>query len=36
MDDTILAPLILKQGFQGLQAFAFCILTINDQHTKQT
>ena len=34
-DITILASLILKQGVQGLQAFAFCILTINDQHTKQ-
>ena len=27
---------ILKQGVQGLQALAFCILTFNDEHTKQT
>ena len=33
---TILASLILKQGIQGLQVLAFCILTINDEHTKQT
>ena len=33
---TILSSLILKQGVQGLQAFAFCILTVNDEHTKQT
>ena len=32
----ILATLILKQGFQGLKAFAFCILNVNDEHTKQT
>ena len=32
----ILASLISKQGVQGLQAFAFSILTINDKHTKQT
>ena len=35
-DVMILASLILKQGVQGLQAFAFCILTINDEHRKQT
>ena len=35
-DVTILSFLILKQGVQGLQAFAFCILTVNDEHTKQT
>ena len=35
-DVMILAFLILKQGVQGLQAFAFCILTINDEHRKQT
>ena len=35
-DVTILATLILKQGVQGLQAFAFSILTINDEHRKQT
>ena len=35
-DVTILSSLILKQGVQGLQAFAFCILTVNDEHTKQT
>ena len=32
----ILASLILKQGVQGIKAFAFCILTVNDEHTKQT
>ena len=32
----ILSSLILKQGVQGLRAFAFCILTVNDEHTKQT
>ena len=32
----ILAFLILKQGVQGLQGFAFCILTVHDEHTKQT
>ena len=35
-DVTILASLILKQGVQGLKAFAFCRLTVNDEHTKQT
>ena len=25
-----------QQGVQGLQVFAFCILTVNDEHTKQT
>ena len=35
-DVTIFASLILKQGVQGLQAFAFCRLTVNDEHTKQT
>ena len=34
-DVTILAYLILKQGVQGLQTFAFCILTVNDEHSKQ-
>ena len=33
---TILASLILKQRVQGLQAFAFCISTVNDEQTKQT
>ena len=23
-----------KQGVQGMQAFAFCVVTINDEHTK--
>ena len=32
----LIASLILKQGVQGLQAFTFCILIINDEHTKQT
>ena len=35
-DVTIFASLILKQGVQGLRAFAFCRLTVNDEHTKQT
>ena len=35
-DVTILASLILQPGVQGLQAFAFCILTVNDEHSKQT
>ena len=35
-DVTILSSLILKQGVQGLQACAFCILTVNVEHTKQT
>ena len=35
-DVTILASLILKQGVQGLQAFALCISTVNDEHAKQT
>ena len=35
-DIMILSSLILKQGVQGLRAFAFCILTVNDEHTKQT
>ena len=35
-DVTIIVSLILKQGVQGLQAFAFGILTVNDEHTKQT
>ena len=35
-DVTILASLILKQAVQGLQAFAFCILAINNEHPKQT
>lgn len=26
----------LQQGVQGLQGFVFCVLTINDEHTKQT
>ena len=25
---------ILKQGVQGLQAFAFCVINVNDEHTK--
>ena len=25
-----------EQGVQGLQAFAFCTLIVNDEHTKQT
>ena len=25
-----------KQGVQGLQAFAFCVLTVDNEHTKQT
>ena len=25
----------LKQGVQVLQAFAFCVLTVNDEHAKQ-
>ena len=33
---TRLATLILKQEVQRLQAFAFCILIVNDEHTKQT
>ena len=33
---TIPASLILKQRVLGLQAFAFCILTFNDEHTTQT
>ena len=24
----------LRQGVQGLQAFAFCLVTVNDEHTK--
>ena len=32
---TILSSLILKQGVQGLQTFAFGILTVNDEHRKQ-
>ena len=35
-DVTMLASLILKQGVQGLLAFAFSILTVNDENTKQT
>ena len=35
-DVTILSSLILKQGVQGVQAFPFCILTVNDEHTKQS
>ena len=35
-DATILSSLILKQGVQGLQAFAFCILAVIDEHMKQT
>ena len=34
-DVMILASFILKQGVQGLQA-TFYILTVNDEHTKQT
>ena len=34
-DVTILASLILKQGVQGLQAFSFCIFTVNDEHTNK-
>ena len=34
-DITMLAFLILKQGLQGLLAFAFSILTVNDENTKQ-
>ena len=26
---------INEQGVQGLQAFAFCVLAINDEHTKK-
>ena len=25
-----------KQGVQALRAFAFCVLTVNDVHAKQT
>ena len=25
-----------KQRAQGLQTFAFCVLTVNDEHTKQS
>ena len=32
----ILSSLILKQGVHRLEAFAFCILTVNDKHTKQS
>ena len=24
----------IKQGVEGLQAFAFCVVTVNDEHTK--
>ena len=30
------APFILKQGVQGLLAFAFSKLTVNYENTKQT
>ena len=33
-DVTIFASLILKQGVNGLKAFAFCILTVNDEYAK--
>ena len=26
----------LKQGFLGLQAFAFCVVNVNDEHTKSS
>ena len=26
----------IKHGVQGLQVFDFCVLPINDKHTKQT
>ena len=32
---VMLASLIIKEGVQGLQVFAFWILTVNDKHTKQ-
>ena len=35
-DATILSSLILKQGVQGLQVFAFCILAVIDEHMKQS
>ena len=25
-----------KQGVQGLQTFAFCVLIVNDEHMRQT
>ena len=28
--------LTIEQGVQGLQTFAFCVLTVNDEHTRQT
>ena len=34
-DIIMLASLIIKEGVQGLQVFAFCLLTVNDKHTKQ-
>ena len=24
----------MQQGVQGLEAFAFCVVTVNDEHTK--
>ena len=33
---SIKCPQPFKQGVQGLQAFAFYVLTVNDEHTKQT
>ena len=26
----------IEQGVQGVQAFTFCVLTVNDEHTRQT
>ena len=26
--------LLIQEGVQGLQAFAFCVVTVNDEHTK--
>ena len=31
-----LVSLIKKQGAQGLQAFAFCVVTVNDKHMEPT
>ena len=28
--------LLIEQGVQGLQTFALCVLTVNDEHTRQT
>ena len=38
-DIEMQSVLLLKQtlqGVQGIQTFAFCLLTVNDEHTKQT